>query len=703
MTYGGRADILVRCIRGTAMKAFKVVLLVLGAVIALTILAGIAVVLLVKPNDFRDDIARAVERSTGRHLAIDGDLHLRFFPWLAIEVDRVALGNPPGFGDAPFIAAQSLRVGVRLMPLLSKRLEVSRVAVDGLEANLLARADGRANWQGFGSGEKSESGGGSSLRETKIAGLDLTHARIRYRDEAKGGLTRVEDLELHAGELGGGSAVPLQLKLTLDSGPGTGATQLSLEAKARLTSEGVADIADLALSGEQRPAAAAGGKPLSFELGAPRLVLDMHSGKLDAASLQGRVGGLPLTVSLAGEQLFGERVLSGDLTIAQTDLRTAAPALGVELPKARDATAFARFSLSSRYRLTTKALELSGLELHLDETSVRGRVAVTDLEAMSLAFDLDVDHIDVDRYSAPPAPAAPGGAAKPPTALPLEALRKPVARGEMKVGSARLSGLQFSAVRLPLDAQHGLVHLGPTAARLFGGAYNGNIVLDARGAQAHLSVDEHVRDIDLGALVKASFKSERFSGRGDANAKLEASGTTDAALYRSLAGRVDVNVRDGALVGRDLWYEIRRARALFRGEAIPAKSGPDRTAFRALSGSAVIAGGVARNDDLKVDLDYLRAHGAGTLTLATQAIDYHLTGEVYRLPPEGTAGSEMADLKALEIPLTITGTIADYKVRPDFQGLAKAKLQQKLDEKKQELRNKVQDQLGEKLKGLFGR
>jgi AsmA protein len=397
-------------------------------------------------------------------------------------------------------------------------------------------------------------------------------------------------------------------------------------------------------------------------------------------------------------------VLHGDFKVPVVDLRKAAPSLGVQLPAAREASTFGRFSATGGYRLTRKALALTALDWQLDDTRARGRLAVTDLDRMSLTFDLDVDHIDVDRYLAPVPPAVEGAGrpAAPPTPIPLAALRKLVARGELRIGQAKFKDLPLSAVRVPLDADRGLVRIGPAQARLLGGVYAGTTTLDARPAEARLSLDAHVRDIDLGALVKASFKSERFTGHGDANAKLTALGNTDAALFKSIAGRVDANARDGALVGRDLWYEIRRARALSRGAAPPEKTGPDRTQFRAMSGSATIADGIARSDDLTVDLQYLRAHGTGTLVIASQAIDYRLTAEVYNIPPEGSPGAEMADLKALAIPLTVTGTLSDYKVRPDFAGLVKAKVQQQVEAKKQELRQKAEEQIKDKLKGLFG-
>lgn len=128
------------------MKPIKLVAIVLGGLVALVLLALVAVLVLVDPNDYRDDIERRVQEATGRKLTIAGEIDLALYPWIALDVGRVELGNPAGFGTSPFLKAERMRVGAKLLPLLSKRLEVRRVAIDGLEVALVTRADGTNNW-----------------------------------------------------------------------------------------------------------------------------------------------------------------------------------------------------------------------------------------------------------------------------------------------------------------------------------------------------------------------------------------------------------------------------------------------------------------------------------------------------------------------------------------------------------------------------
>ena len=98
---------------------------------------------------------------------------------------------------------------------------------------------------------------------------------------------------------------------------------------------------------------------------------------------------------------------------------------------------------------------------------------------------------------------------------------------------------------------------------------------------------------------------------------------------KTLDGTVDFKVADGALEGADLWYEIRRARAVLKQQAVPERpSGPPRTPFTALTGTGTMNDGVMKNDDLNVAMQYLKVTGQGTVDLPKNSLDYRLPGEM---------------------------------------------------------------------------
>src|SRR5690606_31698714 len=116
------------------MKALKILLAVLTSIAALVVLAAVLLAVFFDPNDYKGYVTSWVEERTGRMFAIEGDLELAFFPWLAIETEGVTLGSPAGFDPGtPFARIERIAAGVKLLPLvLERRLEIGRVRLDGV-------------------------------------------------------------------------------------------------------------------------------------------------------------------------------------------------------------------------------------------------------------------------------------------------------------------------------------------------------------------------------------------------------------------------------------------------------------------------------------------------------------------------------------------------------------------------------------------
>jgi AsmA protein len=377
----------------------------------------------------------------------------------------------------------------------------------------------------------------------------------------------------------------------------------------------------------------------------------------------------------------------------------------VKLPKTRDEAVLKSLSFASNVAMTKTSADLQDIKLQLDDTTATGSVGIADFTANALRFDLKVDRIDADRYLPPPvdAPVDAKKGEERPTEIPVEALRKLNARGDLQIGEAIFSGIKFTKLRLGVNGRDGKVRFHPAEASMYGGNYRGDVGLDATGEVARVSLDEHVSNIDFAPLFKDFFETDRVSGKGSANFKLAGAGRTTDDVMKTLDGAVDFKVLDGALEGADLWYEIRRARAVLKQQAIPARSGPERTPFTSLQGTGTMTNGVLANNDLNVAMDYLKVAGQGIVDIPKSTLDYKLVATVLKIPREGADASQAQDLVDAQIPVKVTGSLTDPSVRPDIEGFLKGKVQEKLDKEKTKLEEKVKDKLGDKLKDLLGR
>lgn len=339
-----------------------------------------------------------------------------------------------------------------------------------------------------------------------------------------------------------------------------------------------------------------------------------------------------------------------------------------------------------------RSAHLTGLDARIDDSTVRGNAAVTNLTTGALGFDLSIDRMDLDRYlgTAPksakaPAPSAPGQ----PTELPTAALKTLQVNGRLAIGSATVYGMKVSQVEVGLAADGGVLHIEPAAAALYGGTSTGDITVDAHGAVPVLDLNENLVGIDVQPLLTDFAKLNRVSGRGNITINVTAHGNTTTALIGSLDGHAAVNIASGAIQGINLWSAINSAVALVQRQSLPANSGGNSTPFDAFKASADLSSGVATTKDLEIASGDLRVTGQGTANLVTEAVNYRVSAAILK---GAGAGSALAN-----IPLLITGTMTSPSVRPDTQALVKSVAQQQLQKQKGAVVNKLRNAL----KGLI--
>jgi AsmA protein len=650
------------------MRTVKILAGLVGGIVVLLVAGLIAVWLLVNPNDYKGRIAAAVKEATGRELILTGDIKLSVFPWVALELGPASLGNPPGFGTEPFLAFRHAAVRVRLFPLLSKRLEMDRVELDGLDLRLVKNAEGVGNWQNFGKGGKAAAGdgeqSGGSLGE--LEGIAVTHGRVSYSGMV------LENIELETGAFGGSGVTAVSL--TLDAKRGVAGESVTLNAKfdlsgdlerKRLKLEAVNFNGLLSQPGDGRPA--------HWELHAPTIDLDLPAQTAAVPAFDVGYSVAHVSGKLEATHVIDDLSATGSVTLAPVVLREFAPRLGVVLPKTRDPRAFAQLAGGSDFSYGGKGVQLSNLQVTLDDTHLKGSVAWVG-EPRVVKFALSVDEMDVSRYLRGEGEAE--SSAAPVRAEGVEGTVKgadgssklPAAEGTLTVASLHFAPLEFSTVRLTLASKEGVAHLFPSLAMIDGGSYSGNITVDARGAVPALSLDEHLSGVDVAQLVAGTSYKGRVSGRGNVNLKVTARGAALDAVMRTLNGHFDAALASGALEGVDLGYVIGQAQALMNHGTAPAESRPPRTKFDAFKLSAEITNGIAKTTDLTISSPVLKLTGQGSANLVNKGIDFQMLASVLKAP-----GASVAD-----IPVKVSGTYTDPTFRPDVQALAKGALKDKL-------------------------
>lgn len=156
----------------------KRVLIILGALLAILLAVAAVVPFLIPSSVYKTQIESAATNALGREVVLNGEASLSIFPVIAARVDGVEVANPEGFTDELMVDAGSLRASVKLLPLLSSRVEIAQITLEDATISLERLADGTANWE-FGASEQPESSGSF---ETGIDRAALSNTAVYYRD-----------------------------------------------------------------------------------------------------------------------------------------------------------------------------------------------------------------------------------------------------------------------------------------------------------------------------------------------------------------------------------------------------------------------------------------------------------------------------------------------------------------------------------------
>jgi AsmA protein len=126
-------------------KTLKIVLIVVGVLMVLVLV----VPFLIPVNQFRPTIEEKASAALGRKVEL-GNLSLSLISG-SLSADNISIGDDPKFSSAPFLTANSLNVGVEMMPLIfSKTLNVTGVTIASPNVTLLHNGAGVWNYSSLG-------------------------------------------------------------------------------------------------------------------------------------------------------------------------------------------------------------------------------------------------------------------------------------------------------------------------------------------------------------------------------------------------------------------------------------------------------------------------------------------------------------------------------------------------------------------------
>lgn len=754
------------------MKIVKALSWFIGVTLALVIIAAIAIPLFIDLNDYKPYLASKVKEAIGRELTIAGDIKVSVFPWLGTQLSDITLSNAPGFGPEPFATFKSVDVKVKLVPLLSKKVEIATIVLDGLTLNMAKSKTGVGNWQDLTQAkpdspkQPDKTDLATTLKNLAIEGLKINGATVNWMDHSNNSRQSLQGINLNTSAIALDTPIAVQLNFDINSNkpPIKGHIELTtqialnltdqfhrlnntaltatllntvtgLKTTATLTFQALLDIAKQRYNFDNMVVAirASGGgfsKEIPLQLKtAVAIDLAAQTLAIPSFSLQA-LNDFQVRGTLNGQKIVDNPSFKGNLTIAPFNPSTTLAQFNIPLPPHSDINVFSKADLSTTINATANNVALDPLVVHFDQSTLKGNVSVQNFSNPAIKFYLLLDNLDADRYlpapvekktNAPtPAPAAPS------SKLPLEQLRKLNLDGTFRADAFKISKLRMQNIQAKLLANKGVIHLKPLSMNLYGGTFNGDVMVDARGDTLKIATVDNGQNIQAGSALKDYMGKDIISGIANVNANLNLEGRQTSELLPSLGGTLEFKFLNGAIRGFNIAKTIRNAKAKLKGQPAPIENDMLQTDFSELVGSASVENGVINTNKLEVKTPLLRVEGKGKTNLVTQNLDHAITATIVSTI-KGQGGAELEDLKGIPIPVKIGGTFNAPTIKLDLKSLyaerakakieaGKAQLKEKFDNEKaaaeaqfnekkqqqqQQLQDKAKEKLNERLKKLF--
>ena len=583
-----------------------------------------------------------------------------------------------------------MRLGIRVMPLLSGNIEIEEVVLEHFRLILERNADGEANWEQIAvSSETLESlpdpepvaaeeapaaEPDGSVPSVAIDTLRISDGEVVFRDQTN-------NTEL---VLGG----------------------LSLQGQQVNLNDKPFDLVfDATVSMAEQP-------PSAVRFAATALSIGEQGLHIGNWTLQGLGINGSGTVDLSGTQL------NTSLALAQVDVLTLLAALNQPAPDGVNEEVLRNISWTATVRGEDDRFTLEPGTLALGQTQIElaGDVELGDVPQFNLSVNsalIDLDYLlppsEADTNAETPDPADdqatyPTGEAAAATAADhgASAATAPFkATLALKVERLLASGYEITDATLNVMATPQRINVRELSAKMYDGTLVANSIIDQSPRSGGFSADARLQGVDIAQLVAASGQTFKLTGHVNADLQLSAAGADSADWGSRLDGPVKLQLSGLSTPEINAEKIMCQALAVLNQEALTAQFA-EGSHFDDVVVSLNFKQGKGTIEQLSAAVPNLKLQGQGAIDLAKGRLDTrfiaNITGDLEQLDRACRVTRKMA---SIDWPITCKGGFHEAPsewCRITSEDITKIATTLAADK----VQDKIEKSIGNKLKGLFG-
>jgi AsmA protein len=654
-------------------KVFKWLVFLFGGLVLFLVLAIILIPLLIDINHYKPQIEEQIVKATDHPFTLGGDIKLSLFPWVGISLSDMHFGNPKGFSEKDMVTVGEFRVKVKVLPLLSKKIQVKEFLLDGARTILETRKDGKTGWQDLTTKDKSlkhpepvpqkeESSKTSQLpiSDLQVAEFTITNSSLLWLDHKNSIRKEISDFELMLTDLSLDRPIGLNLSVIADGYP--------------INMDGLIG-------------------PVGREIGKGTVPANLSLTVLDQVD-----------ISLKGviKQPAVEPAFDLDMSIKEFSPRKLLTVLKQPLPmEPADPKVLTKVGLNLHAKGSPKAISLSKGKLSLDDSNLDFSVAVKEFSKPDVAFDLKLDQIDLDRYLPPPPESesktepktAPKTEESQPKQIDYTPLRKLVLDGEVGITRLKVKNIKTENVTMKVTARDGLLKLDPFSMSLYKGQSKIIATVNVKEQSPRTNLQLTMDAIQAGSLVKDLMEKDVIEGSLKSNVALKLVGDTSDQIRKTISGNGSLNFNNGAIKGVDLAAMMHNVATAFNLSEKGSKA--PKTEFAELAVPFRITKGIFTTQKTHLKSPVLHVQAKGKTNLITEALDFKVNPKFVN-PLKGKK-------EGIVVPLLVSGTFEKPKFKPDLKEAFKQNLGDVADKEaerlKKDIEKEIQKEINKRLPG----
>ncbi|ACT59028.1 AsmA family protein [Hirschia baltica] len=695
-------------------------ILIILAIFAVLIGGLVAAVHFIPSSAYKDKIETVAESALGRDVTINGDIKLRLFPKITASAGQTVIANPKGFGDSDFASMTELRAAVKILPLLSQKVEIDEFILVDPKLSLVKLENGENNWTFSSTSTDSpapedETPTNPDAVQARLGDVRLVNGDLSYDDRQAGQthtltklniLIKLPEINGPLGVDGDGILDELPFELNADVEnlqkllEGV-STPVNADLKTDLATTGfngnivLGDVIGLDLTANAEvPDLQAFADFMKIEIPGAKAL-----GKANVkAKVDGQVGALILSdvilkhssdllkIDFTGGANVGEKIaFKGDLDFNAPNLRALAQTADVVLP---EGDIYRSFSLDGQTQGSLDSVSLSNATLKFDDIVGTGNMLLNLSGAKpKLTGNLKTNTINATNYA-----AASGATEKPKSTnktdgwqdipLDLSPLKSVDVDLKIEAEGLKFQGIDIGKTLLNTTIINGKLVADLTETSLYGGKGTAKIVADASAATPKVEMIASLNALNAAPFLGAVADFDKVEGVGGFNISINGTGASMSSIMSSLSGAGAFKFDDGAIKGLNAAQLMRSATEFLNTGTIPsALSEEQETDFTEFAADFNINKGVASTNAFNFVTPGLEIPGQGQLDLGNRTLSLSMFPK---------SGDKSLGINGFAPPIKISGSWNKLSVGLD-QDWLKEQLTQQL---KNEAQNLIQKELG---------